>query len=111
MTALTELISQRDALNAQIDSTRQRERDEALPRLRALVEDYGITAEEIFGTAGRRGPKPKHAYVGPPRKSANGLKRGTPKYRDPVSGKTWSGFGRNPNWFKADAADSFLIPV
>lgn len=111
MPALTELIAQRDTLNTEIEAARQRERDEALPRLRALVTDYGITAEEIFGSSGRRGPKTKRTSHGTPRKSATGLAKGTPKYRDPASGKTWSGYGRNPAWFKADAAESFLIPA
>jgi DNA-binding protein H-NS len=32
-----------------------------------------------------------------------------PKYRDPETGKTWSGRGKRPNWFDADRADAFLI--
>lgn len=32
-----------------------------------------------------------------------------PKYRDPATGKTWSGRGKRPNWFDADRADAFLI--
>ncbi len=32
-----------------------------------------------------------------------------PKYRDPASGKTWSGKGKRPRWFAVDRADDFLI--
>jgi DNA-binding protein H-NS len=32
-----------------------------------------------------------------------------PKYRDPETGKVWSGRGKRPNWFDADRANSFLI--
>jgi len=32
-----------------------------------------------------------------------------PKYRDPGTGKTWSGKGKRPFWFNADRANDFLI--
>ncbi len=32
-----------------------------------------------------------------------------PKYRDPATGKTWSGRGKRPNWFDSERADDFLI--
>lgn len=32
-----------------------------------------------------------------------------PKYRDPETGKTWSGKGKRPGWFDADRAEDFLI--
>jgi len=32
-----------------------------------------------------------------------------PKYRDPDSGKTWSGKGKRPLWFDAGRAKDFLI--
>ncbi|HSA48440.1 MAG TPA: H-NS histone family protein [Candidatus Competibacteraceae bacterium] len=32
-----------------------------------------------------------------------------PKYRDPATGKTWSGKGKRPQWFDADRAEDFLI--
>jgi len=31
------------------------------------------------------------------------------KYRDPDTGKTWSGKGKRPRWFAVDRADDFLI--
>jgi len=32
-----------------------------------------------------------------------------PKYRDPETGKVWSGRGKRPNWFDSERADDFLI--
>ena len=61
-------------------------------------EDYGLTAEDL---APRR--------RGRPRKSAG--RSGTPapaKYRDPKTGKTWSGRGRAPAWLGKNR-DRFLI--
>lgn len=34
---------------------------------------------------------------------------GVPKYRDPDSGKTWSGVGPIPSWIKGKNRDDFLI--
>jgi len=31
------------------------------------------------------------------------------KYRDPASGKTWTGKGKRPRWFDINRADDFLI--
>ena len=31
------------------------------------------------------------------------------KYRDPATGKTWTGRGRNPTWFDSNRESDFLI--
>ena len=31
------------------------------------------------------------------------------KYRDPASGKLWSGKGKRPRWFDVNRADEFLL--
>lgn len=45
-----------------------------------------------------------------PRRRGPGKKQKTPavKYRDPASGKTWSGRGRKPAWLSGDA-DQYLV--
>ncbi len=32
-----------------------------------------------------------------------------PKYRDPETGKTWSGRGKRPGWFDINRAEDFMI--
>lgn len=32
-----------------------------------------------------------------------------PKYRDPATGKTWSGRGKRPQWFESSRAEDYLI--
>lgn len=56
----------------------------ALNTVRALVEFWGITPEQI-----ERAPDPKPA----PRVSV-------PRYRHPVHGDTWDGQGSQPQWLK-----------
>jgi DNA-binding protein H-NS len=35
--------------------------------------------------------------------------KAAPKYRDPASGKTWSGRGRTPRWLDGKNSSDFLI--
>ena len=61
-----------------------------------MVEQYGLTAEDIFGR-GRRATR--QATAAP----------GAPKYRDPESGSTWSGRGKPPGWIRGKDREQFLI--
>lgn len=109
MARLAELLAQLEKLNAEIETTRAREKEEELPRLIALVEDYRITEVDLFGKPSRSGPgrPPGEGRTRAPRTPSVG--KGIPKYRDPESGKTWSGLGRKPAWFDSKQSDRFEI--
>ena len=49
MTNLAELIKQKEALDAQITSTRQSELSDAISKVKALVAEHGLTQKEVFG--------------------------------------------------------------
>lgn len=90
------LLAQRAALEEKIKAAREEEVAGVLEQIRQLVADYGLENEVTFTHAredGRRGPR------GP----------AAPKYRDPDSGKTWSGRGKPPSWIKDMDRDQFLI--
>lgn len=79
------------------------EKVRVLVEMRKIVDLYGIQANELFpegpgDTGGTRAQKAKA-----PTKRV--LK---PKYRDPVSGKTWNGHGKRPFWLGKNP-DEFLI--
>ncbi|WP_138515892.1 H-NS family nucleoid-associated regulatory protein [Rhodoferax bucti] len=97
MTTLQDLIAQKEALEAQIAAQRQSELANAIAQVKSLVEAHGLTAADVFGTAVRRAKSGE--------KVTNKV---AAKYRDPVSGKTWSGRGLAPKWLagknKADYA-------
>lgn len=61
--------------------------------MRATVIAFDLTADDVFG---KRRPSPA------------GLKGG-PKYRDPLSGATWTGRGKPPRWIAHQERDRFLI--
>ena len=97
MTTLQDLIAQKEALEAQIAAQRQSELAEAIAQVKSLVEAHGLTAADVFGSGARRAKAAE--------KVTNKV---AAKYRDPVSGKTWSGRGLAPKWLagknKADYA-------
>lgn len=90
MTTLQDLLAQKVALDKQIADLQKATRTEALQKVRALMSEHGLTAADFVGSAGRA---TKSAESGPAKKVAA-------KYRDPVSGKTWSGRGLKPVWFR-----------
>lgn len=97
MTTLKELIAQKEALEKQILETRQAELSEVVNKVRTLVTDYGLTQEDIFGNS-RASKKIK----------SEGSKVAA-KYRDPISGKEWSGRGLAPKWLRGQDKAKFLI--
>src|SRR5437868_7839847 len=99
---LQTLLKQIAQLQKQADALRSREKTEVVDRIKEAVAHYGITADELFGAApakaGRkRAAAPKAA--GKPRKAAAKKPAGVAKYGD-GTGRTWSGVGKRPNWFK-----------
>jgi len=98
MASYAELQKQIAELEAQANALKNSERAEWLTRVRQVVKEYDFTAKELgLGGAGTR-----------TRRSAAGA--GVPKYRDPASGATWTGFGRKPGWLAgAKDVNDFLI--
>lgn len=93
--AIDSLIGSLQKLKA--DRAAKREAD-ALAAIREIAEAAGLAPDKVaaqFGTA-RPAPK-KHDKA----KKAKGSKTKPPKYRDPATGKTWAGTGRQPRWVAA----------
>jgi DNA-binding protein H-NS len=93
MTSYTELLAQKAELEAQIAAAQAERKAEGIAAARALIQEHGLTAADVFPTQGK---KPKGSV-------------GAPKYRDPVTGATWTGRGKPPNWINGKVRESFLI--
>jgi DNA-binding protein H-NS len=86
MPTYQELKAQAEALLQQAEELRKQELRGVIAEIKAKMADYGITVEELAGTAGRG------------RGRSRGRGKGVPKYRGP-NGETWSGGpGRKPAW-------------
>jgi DNA-binding protein H-NS len=75
-------------LQAQAERVKREEKQQAIDAARAMISSYGITAKDLGldKVKGKAGPKPGGKIP--------------PKYKDPVSGATWSGRGKTPKWIQ-----------
>lgn len=117
---LRQVLNQIASLQKEADALRAKEVSGVIERIREAIAAYGLTPEALFGDAApkRRGRKPGAKNIKKaPAKSPGGRASRSPgvaKYRDPASGKTWTGVGKRPAWFiKAteggNSADELLI--
>jgi len=93
MASLQDLIAQKEALEREIERTKQQGRTDAIEKIKAMMSEYGLTAADLTGKAAK-------AQRG---KSAKGktTHKVPAKYRDSSTGETWSGRGLQPRWLKA----------
>ena len=93
MTSYTDLLAKKAALDAQIATAQAEAKAKAVIEARALIQEHGLTAADVFPAQGK---KPKGSV-------------GAPKYRDPATGATWTGRGKPPNWINGKDRAPFLI--
>lgn len=97
--SLQALLKQIEHLQKQADALRSREKAEVVARIREAIAHYGISADELFGDSPARKTRRRVAAQAGARKAAKGRPAGNAKYTD-GAGRTWSGVGKRPNWFK-----------
>lgn len=95
MQTYKELVAQREALELQIAKARTLELSEAVAQVRNLISEYGLAQEDVFPSkSGKTGKVTGRVPV---------------KYRDPVTGATWTGRGRAPLWIADKDRTQFAI--
>jgi DNA-binding protein H-NS len=110
-------------LQAQAEALIASKSQSALNKIRQLMAEHGLTTADIDAHGGtvkagaKRGPKPGFKRAGKSAAAAPGGRVATqakgklpPKYLNPKTGETWSGYARPPAWIK-DVKDRtrFLI--
>ena len=95
MSSYKELLKQREALEQKINEARRNELSEAVAQVRALVTEFGLTAQDVFPTGRAR--------------SAGAGSKVAPKYRNPATGQTWTGRGKPPKWIQNGSREQFAI--
>lgn len=98
MATYKELKAQAEALLQQAEAARLAEIAAVVAEIRAKMKECGITLADL--KSGAKKTRPGAAVAA--------------KYRNPASGKTWSGRGRAPKWLADEVArgrsrDDFLI--
>jgi DNA-binding protein H-NS len=93
MKTLQDLLAQKAQLDAEIETTQKREHQEALGKIKSLMQDHGITVADLGNV--KNSPK-------------NAVRRGAKvpaKYYNAGTGDEWTGRGLKPKWVRA-ALDS-----
>ena len=97
---VSELVAQRDALERKIRALESEAKAEAISAVRELMEEYELTVADLATKTSARST---------PKSTANTGRKIAAKYRDPVSGMTWSGRGLKPRWLSAALGDGNKI--
>lgn len=96
MTTVAQLLAQKAALEAQIEAARKAENSEAIAKVKALIAEHGLTQQDVFGGA-KRGRKASGSVA--------------PKFKDPITGATWSGRGKAPKWIEGKDRSQYIMVV
>jgi DNA-binding protein H-NS len=99
MATLKDLIKQQADLEAQIEKLRVSEKEEAIGKVFVLINEYGLTQEDLYGSK-----KSRNVFA---EKSTRA--KVLPIYRDSKTGNEWTGRGRTPRWLDGKNRDDYLI--
>lgn len=93
MATIAELKTQKAAIERQIEEAVRAERKTAIANVRAIIDEFGLTSDDVFG------------------KKRTGKSKGlvAAKYRNPSTGATWSGRGRAPKWLEGKKKEDFAV--
>ena len=95
MTTLAQLLAQKAALEAQIEAAQKAQVAEGIAKAKAIIAEYNLTKEDVFGASAKRERKASGSVA--------------PKYKDPISGATWSGRGKAPKWIEGKDRKQFAL--
>jgi DNA-binding protein H-NS len=92
MSTVADLQAQIAELQAKVEEAKKAEQKGAIAKCRELIAQYGLTEKQLFGGRG-----------------ASNKAAAPAAYRDPATGKTWSGKGRTPFWLVDKNREDFRI--
>jgi DNA-binding protein H-NS len=82
----------------------------SVAKVKKLMNALGVKLEHLGESMTSAPAKQAKAKAAPKKTRAKRAGVGTPKYQDPATGATWSGFGRAPVWIAGAAnREEFLV--
>ncbi|MCK5769239.1 H-NS histone family protein [Algiphilus sp.] len=101
MSKYKDLLTKIETLKAQAEEERRKEIADVVADIKQKMAEYGIKPSDLGFSGGRASKSASKGTV-------------APKYRDPATGKTWTGRGRAPKWVaeaesRGVSRDTFLI--
>lgn len=106
-----ELQARMEKLQRELDAVHAEERSQAKEAVLHWIKEFEFTAFELGFVKTQIVPAPKVKKSEKTFNTGKGVKVKAaipPKYRDPATGKTWSGRGHQPGWMTGDR-DDWLI--
>lgn len=94
MTTYKELQDQIVDLKRKAEQARVNELENAIQQIKALMQENGITVNDLIDSGKKKGTKVK--------------KSSSVKFQD-ANGNTWSGRGRLPAWLKGQDKEKFRV--
>ena len=92
MPTYAEYVVEIEKLKELAEATRKEEIKQAREKIREIMTQNGLTAEDLVEKQATRASKPVAA-----------------RYRNPESGDTWSGRGRMPRWLSEETKEKYAI--
>jgi DNA-binding protein H-NS len=93
VSSYSQIQAQIAELQKQAEAARSNEISAAKAQIAELMKVHGLTLTDLIGKS--KPAKPPHPVAA--------------KYKDPVSGATWTGRGRAPLWLNGQDKNNFLI--
>ena len=111
MNNLVDIQSQIEKLQKQAQQIKTKEFAKTVQDIKEKMRAFGITVKDLQSAKSPRGTKSLDASAKKPRKASSKMagSKVAAKYRDPVSGKEWSGRGLAPKWLQGREKSEFLI--
>lgn len=98
--SLQQVLNQINKLEKEAAALRAKEAVGVIERIREAIAHYELTPADLFGPAGGARKRAGTAASAKRRAAARGVEGASPaKYTD-GAGRTWTGHGKRPNWFK-----------
>ena len=95
MATYKELAEKIETLQKEAEQARQSEIAHAIADIREKMKEYGITIADLGLSSIKKSSKVKGPVAA--------------KFRDTISGATWSGRGKPPRWISGKDRNAFLI--